>query len=133
VTEKVQIRTPGLLRFAEHSMPIYKTTSSSVEEIGADPSGIAIPDQVFNRAEKIIRGECRWSADHSPLIYEVLVNTSVRRSLMTQCTISFGTEGAQKLGDRHALRQLEPVVGHRGSPSSGELRSRTQWFTGQAC
>jgi hypothetical protein len=37
----------------------------------------------------------------------------------------------QKLRNRHAGLELELdlVAGHRGSPSSGELRLRAQWLT----
>jgi hypothetical protein len=45
----------------------------------------------------------------------------------------FGAKTGQKLGDRHAVLELDLVAGHQGSPSSGELRLRAHWLTGRAC
>ncbi len=36
--------------------------------------------------------------------------------------LRFGAEVAQEFGDRHAGLELDLAAGHRGSPSSGELR-----------
>jgi hypothetical protein len=47
--------------------------------------------------------------------------------------LRFGAEMAQKLRDRHAVLELDLVAGHQDSPSSGELRLRSQWLTGRAC
>jgi hypothetical protein len=45
----------------------------------------------------------------------------------------FYAKARQKLRDRHAVLELDLVAGHQDSPSSGELRLRSQWLTGRAC
>ncbi len=86
--EQVQICPPSALKFADHSRPIYKATGSSVEEIGAHPSGMDVPGLVFNRAGALIQGGYKWSANLSHLFYDVLSDFLVGRCLMTHCAIS---------------------------------------------
>lgn len=55
------------------------------------------------------------------------------RALERLGALRFGAEVAQKRRDRHAVLELDLVAGHQDSPSSGELRLRSQWLTGRAC
>ncbi len=55
------------------------------------------------------------------------------RALERLGALRFGAEMAQKLRDRHTVLKLDLVAGHQDSPSSGELRLRSQWLTGRAC
>ncbi len=54
------------------------------------------------------------------------------RALERLGALRFGAKVAQKLRDRHAVLELDSVAGHRGSPSTRELRLRPQWLTGRA-
>ncbi len=44
------------------------------------------------------------------------------RALLSFGALLFSAEMPQEFGDRHAGLELDFVAGHRGSPSSGELR-----------
>ena len=55
------------------------------------------------------------------------------RALERLGALRFGAKVAQKLWDRHAVLELDSVAGNRGSPSTRELRLRTQWLTRRAC